>query len=173
MKLLYSIHKYDVTVFFWLNRMRLLTCSVTVFRYVSKTADGPLYILAMLLLWRDELLRSTVLPVFLLAFALERPLYFVLKNSFKRNRPQQALAGFHSVIIPSDQFSFPSGHTSAAFLMVSLLGHYFPAVLPWGLVWAVWVGMSRVMLGVHFPTDTLAGASMGMAVAYLSMGLLD
>ncbi len=173
MKLLYSIHKYDVTIFFWLNQVRLLSYWAKLFRYVSKTADGQLYVLVILLLLRDDVLRSTAVPVFLLAFALERPLYFVLKNSFRRDRPEQALVNFRSVIIPSDQFSFPSGHTSAAFMMATLLGYYFPIVFSGLYVWAGLVGMSRVLLGVHFPTDTLVGASMGMAIAYLSIGILN
>ena len=49
----------------------------------------------------------------------------MLKNGFKRNRPQDALTHFTSVIVPHDQFSFPSGHTSAAFLMATLGGVCF------------------------------------------------
>jgi undecaprenyl-diphosphatase len=54
--------------------------------------------------------------VLLLALAQERALYFCLKNTLKRRRPQNAIPGFHALIAPSDEFSFPWGHTSAAFL---------------------------------------------------------
>ena len=61
---------------------------------------------------------------------IERPAYFIFKNFFKRNRPQAALKNFQSLITPSDQFCFPSGHTSAALLFavisrVLYLFYYF------------------------------------------------
>jgi undecaprenyl-diphosphatase len=105
------------------------------------------------------------------ALLVERPLYFVLKNACKRDRPQAAL-NIKSFIVPADRFSFPSGHTSAAFLMATLWGWYLPALLPALFIWAAMVGMARVILGVHFPTDTLIGALMGACCALLSMGMV-
>jgi len=83
---------------------------------------------------------------------------------FKRNRPPAAIPGYQSEIKPSDQFSFPSGHTSAAFFMTSILVFAFP-VLGWLLYpWACCVGAARVTLGVHFPTDIIAGGLMGHTI---------
>jgi len=121
-----------------------------------------------LLYWSEGL--SPFLQAVLLAFAIERPVYFVLKNGLRRNRPQAALQNFRSIITPSDQFSFPSGHTSAAFMMATLLGFYCtPLTIPL-YCWAALVGFSRVVLGVHFPTDTLVGAILGIGTALFSLG---
>jgi undecaprenyl-diphosphatase len=107
---------------------------------------------------------------------LERPLYFILKNGLKRSRPAQIIPGFNSIIIPSDHFSFPSGHTSGAFIFAtaitlsladasSTFGINAETLLISTLYsWAVMVGVSRVMLGVHFPGDTLAGATLGTSI---------
>jgi undecaprenyl-diphosphatase len=83
-----------------------------------------------------------------------------------------ALQNFHSIITPSDQFSFPSGHTSAAFMVATLLAYFFPALSVFLYGWATLVGCSRVMLGVHFPTDILVGAILGISVAIFSLGQL-
>jgi undecaprenyl-diphosphatase len=126
-------------------------------------------LVAGVLYWQEGI-DSRCLAAILLAFLIERPIYFVLKNSLKRNRPEASIKNFHSVITPSDQFSFPSGHTSAAFMMATLLGFYFPSlsILLYG--WAALVGCSRVVLGVHFPTDILVGALLGISVAFFSLG---
>lgn len=170
MKLLYSIHKYDVFMFTWLVNARMHGTLTTTSRYISKTGDGPLYLIIAGLLYWNEGFYNPFLQAILLAFLIERPTYFMLKNGLRRNRPQAALQNFRSIITPSDKFSFPSGHTSAAFMMATLLGYYFPALMPFLYFWATLVGFSRVVLGVHFPTDTLVGAILGISTALFSLG---
>jgi len=170
MKLLYSIHKYDVFMFTWLINARICSTLTKASRYLSKTGDGQLYLVIIGLLYWSEGFESPFLQAILLAFLIERPIYFVLKNGLKRNRPQAALQNFRSTITPSDKFSFPSGHTSAAFMMATLLGDYLPVLMPLLYGWATLVGFSRVVLGVHFPTDTLVGVILGIGTALFSLG---
>ena len=172
MKLLYSIHKYDVFMFTWLINTRMHGVLTKTSLYLSKTGDGQLYVLVAGMLYWLEGLENACLQAVLLAFLIERPIYFVLKNSLKRNRPETALTNFRSIITPSDQFSFPSGHTSAAFMMATLLGLYFPPLLIPLYCWATGVGCSRVVLGVHFPSDILVGAILGIGTALFSLGQL-
>lgn len=167
MKLLQSLHNYDLCTFDWCLRRRHLRQLIRASRWISATADGHLYVIAALLL----LILGEYQFVSLLVSALlvERCLYFVLKQFFRRNRPPQAIPGFKSVVEPSDQFSFPSGHTSAAFLCTALIAAHVSG-LAWLLYpWAAAVAMSRVLLGVHFPTDTVAGAALGYTIATLML----
>ncbi len=172
MKLLYSIHKYDVFMFTWLINTRIHGALTKSSRYLSKTGDGILYVLFAGALIYHEGFDSPFLHVILLAFLIERPVYFILKNGLKRNRPEAALKNFRSIIKPSDQFSFPSGHTSAAFMMATLLSFYFPALIIPFYIWATLVACSRVVLGVHFPTDTVVGSILGISTAVFCLGYI-
>ena len=104
MKLLYSIHKYDVFMFIWLINTRMHSALIKVSRYLSKTGDGQLYLVVIGTLYWLKGIDSLCLKAILLGFLIERPVYFVLKNSLKRNRPEVALINFRSIITPSDQF---------------------------------------------------------------------
>lgn len=157
-------------MFTWLINARMHGTLTKASRYLSKTGDGPLYLIIIGLLYWSEGFDNPFLQAVLLAFLIERPIYFALKNGLKRNRPQAALQNFRSTITPSDKFSFPSGHSSAAFMMATLLGYYLPVLMPLLYGWATLVGFSRVVLGVHFPTDTLIGAILGVGTALFSLG---
>ncbi len=172
MKLIYSIHKYDVFMFNWLNNVSIHATLVRLCRYVSKTGDGHLYIFMAAWLYWERGITDALLQTLILAFLIERTLYFILKNGFKRDRPQQVIQNFRSAIIPSDKFSFPSGHTSAACMVATLLAYFFPSVMIGLYLWAGIVGFSRVVLGVHFPTDTLMGAALGISSAVFSLNYI-
>jgi undecaprenyl-diphosphatase len=94
-----------------------------------------------------------------------------LKRSLTRARPDVSIAGFEALAANPDRFSFPSGHTSAAFgVAVAFAGE--PSGLgPLALLLAVGIGLSRVYLGAHYPLDVGAGAALGV-VAGLASRLL-
>ncbi len=167
------IQRGDVSTFNWCMRRKRRQLFTRIGRLLSKTADGPYYAAAPLALWPvDAAAALTLFTALAAAFAVERPLYAVLKHSLKRNRPADALPGFESFIVPADKFSFPSGHTSGAFLVATATGWIFPALLPPLYLWAALVGTSRVFLGVHFPSDIAVGALMGTSIALLASGIL-
>ncbi|MDD2759946.1 MAG: phosphatase PAP2 family protein [Methylomonas sp.] len=172
MKLMYSIHQFDVRMFISLNSSGMHASLVRFCRWASRSGDGYLYVLLAVCLYSNQGLADKLLQALLLAFALERPLYFIMKKGFKRNRPQQAIKNFRSIITPSDQFSFPSGHTSAAFMVATLLAYFVPSLSIPLYLWALSVALSRVVLGVHFPGDTLMGMLMGGAIASFSLNFL-
>lgn len=172
MRTLKAISDYDLTLFTHLNHARMNESVMTFNRYISKTGDGHLYLLLLVWVGWHESYQSPFFMAILTGFLIERPTYYILKNSFKRNRPESVLIGFKSIIKPGDQFSFPSGHTSAAFMIAVLCGYFYPTLLLLLLSWAFLIGLSRVMLGVHFPTDILVGMSLGVCAAFMSMEVI-
>jgi membrane-associated phospholipid phosphatase len=102
-----------------------------------------------------------------IAFAISSVSTYVLKNTIRRERPFVT----HKDIVKLSNgggMSFPSGHTSAAFSIATSIAlenrqWYIRAPV---LLWAGLVGYSRVHLGVHYPSDVLAGALVGAGSAY-------
>ncbi|MDB4837948.1 phosphatase PAP2 family protein [Marinomonas sp.] len=170
MNILQNIHAFDVQAFYWFMARKHRALMTRIGRAISFTADGPLYVAGALLF--ITLGYETLALVLVFGFLLERCVYFILKRSCKRNRPADILEDFCSYIIPSDQFSFPSGHTSGAFFFAYCLAEWFPECNFLLYFWAVNVGMSRIFLGVHFPTDTVIGALLGSACAAFIIGVL-
>lgn len=116
---------------------------------------------------RGLLIWAPILSTFITS-ALGVGVYKILKVKTVRPRPYQV----HQVIIlgerPLDVFSFPSGHTLQAVLFTCALGGYFPILL-WVMVpFATLIALSRMVLGLHYPTDVLMGALLGLGLAQLA-----
>jgi len=173
MKLLIAIHRLDLQLLariFSQGERRMVR---PLARALSRSGDGYLHALIPLLLWLLGAPHAGAFAAVLaLALVLERSLYWSLKNSLRRKRPQFAVPGFRSLITAADQFSFPSGHSSAAFLLSTLLTLIYGGAFSIVFCWACGVAISRVLLGVHFPGDTLAGAGMGACTALCAAHLL-
>lgn len=92
----------------------------------------------------------------------------VLKRRLLRPRPSRAIPGFFPLAENPDAFSFPSGHTAAAFAVaLALAGEPFGAG-PLALLLACGIALSRVYLGAHYPLDVLAGVGLGSGAGLLS-----
>ncbi len=100
-------------------------------------------------------------------------MFLKLKRSFGRKRPCAIQPHCWATLLPPDQFSFPSGHTITAFSVAISLGAYYPFLLPGLLFCAISVAVSRILLGMHFLTDVLAGAAIGGLLGYFSADLLQ
>ncbi|MBN1830838.1 MAG: phosphatase PAP2 family protein [Deltaproteobacteria bacterium] len=165
-----SITHWDLiflNTIFGLNGRRLISA---VMPWISHSANGYYYPAIPLFLYLiDPHTARSFLLAGIMAFVIELPLYKALKNWIKRERPCEVLFGVYPRVSPSDLFSFPSGHTAAAFLIATLVCRFFPVLLFPVYVWALLVGMSRIYLGVHYPSDILAGLFIGVSCALVGI----
>src|SRR5256885_6947565 len=102
----------------------------------------------------------------------------VLKRMSQRPRPCQLEPHCWSKVLPPDKFSFPSGHTMTAFSIALVLCYFYRGVeLPLGF-FACSIAISRIVLGMHFLSDVLAGAVIGVGIgcasltAFAALGLI-
>lgn len=96
-----------------------------------------------------------------LAAALAALVSQVLKRLWRRARPTAGIAGFTALAENPDAFSFPSGHSAAAFAVAMAMAGLVPGGPAFAAL-ACAVGLSRVYLGAHYPLDVAVGACIGL-----------
>lgn len=147
---------------------RALVCRT--FRIASRLGDGPVWyalILCLPLCYGQAGIRPAV--VMTLTGLAGLLLYTVLKRTFVRERPFITHPAIERAAIPLDRYSFPSGHTLHAVSFSWQATGHFPE-LGWVLVpLALLIAASRVVLGLHYPSDVLVGALIGALLAAVGL----
>lgn len=95
-------------------------------------------------------------------------LFRVLKHSSRRKRPCEIEPHCWASILPPDKYSFPSGHSITAFAVAISVGLFYPQLQGALLVAAFLIASSRIILGMHFLSDVLAGCALGTGLGFAS-----
>jgi undecaprenyl-diphosphatase len=155
-----------------LNRGASFALPRRIFQIASRLGDGIFWYVLILTL-PIMFGRTAVRPAIVMALtgALGVLIYALLKRVFVRERPFITHAAIDRGAAPLDRYSFPSGHTLHAVSFTWQACAHFPE-LAWVLVpLAALIAGSRVVLGLHYPSDVLAGAAIGAALAELGTSL--
>jgi undecaprenyl-diphosphatase len=150
----------------WLHRGAQHRALVQMLVVASRLGDGLFwYVLIAALAFAGGTHGRDVAMQMVLAGAVNLPLYFWLKRTIGRPRPFAACPDIRACARALDRFSFPSGHTLHAAAFLTIFTSYFPwagaALVPFVIL----VALSRVTLGLHYPSDVAAGAAIGATVA--------
>lgn len=94
--------------------------------------------------------------------------FLALKKASHRKRPCQIQPHCWSMILPPDQFSFPSGHSITAFGVAVTVGLFYPQLMGVLLLIAASIALSRIILGMHFLSDVLVGSLMGSILGFIA-----
>ena len=98
----------------------------------------------------------------------------IVKNIVQRPRPFVTFTDLQIIIPTPSEFSFPSGHTSSSFAAAAVFYRHLPKKLGLpAVILAGLIGFSRLYVGVHYPTDVIAGVLMGILLSYLAEYLVN
>ncbi len=170
----YYIKKKDELIFFVFNHKincAPLTILMRAFTFFGSTAFASLLCIALLCLHKI----LSVYAFYHVAAAILVGQVFVhtIKRTLGRPRPCRALPNaIFKKLPPVNSYSFPSGHTCAAFCMAFTLSALFHPLAPVFFITAALVGISRIYLGMHYPTDVLIGAIIGFISFLISNAVI-
>lgn len=133
----------------------------------TRAGDGWLWgVCGIAVLLSSDPMRFRAIEAAACAVAIGIVIFLKLKSKVGRVRPKDIEPHCWANIVTTDQFSFPSGHSTTAFAVAVSLGSFYPEVMPLLLILAGNVAISRVIVGMHFLTDVLVGSSMGALLGY-------
>ena len=163
----------------WLERERLVALwmhgastrawVVSVLIWVSRAGDGWIWyaVVAALPWWGGPVGGSAAARMIGVAL-VNIVLYKIVKRWIARPRPFRVCDDFRACTRCLDEFSFPSGHTLHSVAFSVILTAYYPAaaIVVWPLT--LLIAASRVILGLHYPSDVIVGALIGATTAAIS-----
>lgn len=157
----------DASILLWIQE-HLRTPGLTVFfKQITRLGNAGIFwiLLSICLLLFTKTRKTGGMAIVSLAISFVINNLF-LKNVVARTRPYEVVEGLNRLIEKQVDYSFPSGHTASSFAVAMIL--YLELPKKYGiplLILAVLISFSRLYLGVHYPSDVLAGAVSGILIA--------
>ena len=167
---LQAIRDWDVRVCARMNRAMQVRLVHRFFRAASDLGDGlAWYVLMLGLLIAEGSDAAFTVIRMILTGIVATLVYRALKTGTVRPRPYQVHAHIAAGATPLDRFSFPSGHTLHAVAFSLLATSEYPALASVLIPFTACISASRIVLGLHYPSDVLAGATLGASLALVAL----
>lgn len=129
---------------------------------------GPVAALAGGLTYFDRVRGATIVVLaVLVVLVADAATFYLIKPYFARPRPCNALEGIRVVIGCTNSFSFPSNHSVNSMAMAGFLGWLYRPLFLMLLTIGILVSISRVAVGVHYPSDVIAGGVLGFSFGWI------
>lgn len=164
-----AIQGFDTSVLLYIQDFLRTPFWNMFFVIFSRLGDGGILWIALglALLFPEKTRRRGFDMLVCLAFAA-LVTNCILKPWVARPRPYNTIDGLTILVPPLSDWSFPSGHTNASFAAAFALTKGFGKKGAWAYLFASLIALSRIWVGVHYPTDVLAGALCGTLCAWIA-----
>ena len=163
----------DMNLCLLFNRSCKYAAVAPFFTRVSRLGDGVFWyslIITLPVIYGSQALQASL--HMLLTGIAGLAVYKIIKQATGRRRPCNMHEDIFLATAPLDYYSFPSGHTLHAVSFTIVVTHYYPEMGLICIPFAVCVALSRVILGLHYPTDVIAGAVLGSSLAISGIQLI-
>jgi undecaprenyl-diphosphatase len=167
MQVFYSI---DLAIFYFLNHTistDFLNKFFSIITDVNHWYIAYFILLSIVFVKGGRLGKLAVLGVLILIVVTDQMGYKLLKELFQRVRPCNALTDVITPLGCNGSYSFPSNHALNNFAAATFFSMLYKKYKPVLYITAALIAISRVYLGLHYPSDIIAGAAIGMAFGYL------
>lgn len=159
----------DERLCLWLNGASRFRALRQVFRAVSWLGDGLFWYALLLALLVHGGAGAVPAALHMIAVGIVcTSTYRLLKRGASRPRPYQVVPAIAVGAAPLDAYSFPSGHTLHAVAFTMVAASHYPALAGVLSAFTALTAVSRVVLGLHYPSDVAAGALVGFSIATAS-----
>ena len=161
------------SVVLWMHGASTRAWVVRLLDAVSRVGDGWIWYLVMVSLpWFDHEAGTACAVRMFVVGLVDLALYKIIKRWIARPRPCRACPEIRACIRPLDEYSFPSGHTlhSVAFSLIITVYYPWLGLVAWPFT--LLLAVSRIVLGLHYPSDVVVGAAIGALMAGISFNLL-
>jgi len=163
------LSELDISLFYWINTHFQSRTFQKFMQFISIKQNfiWPGTACLLFFLWLKKIRALALIVAVGLAVWVSDSLGAILKELIARDRPCHTLANVRDIASCSNSFSFPSNHAINSFTVATITSLAYKNLAFFLYILALLIGYSRVYLGVHYPTDVLAGALCGTLLGYM------
>ncbi|MEO8835899.1 MAG: phosphatase PAP2 family protein [Caldimonas sp.] len=157
----------------WMHGASTRAWVVRVLDAVSRVGDGWIwYAVIVCLPWAGGAVGPSAAVRMLAVGVIDLLVYKIVKRWIARPRPYRVCPGIRACARTLDEFSFPSGHTLHSVAFSVIITAYYPMLAFFVWPFTLLVAVSRIVLGLHYPSDVIVGGLIGAVTAIVSFNLL-
>lgn len=164
------LYNIDVQLFYFLNKTLANNLFDKFFPFITDLDHWKIFFVIMwlyLLIGAGKKGRIVAFLALFLVFITDQTSSNLIKNLAERIRPCNVLPGVHVLVSCTESFSFPSSHAVNYFGGAVLFSHFFPRFKITFFIVASLEALSRVICGVHYPSDIIVGTIIGLVIGWL------